>query len=63
MALTSRILDRIMSQKVLLHDKESDGEDDKREKGTLQAVTGHVGGVPCCSGVEQKMQSKVNPRK
>jgi hypothetical protein len=59
----ARSSERLDTQKQLLRDKERDGNEERREKGLLQAVTGYVGGVPYSGGVDQKMRTKVNRKK
>jgi hypothetical protein len=54
---------RLVTHDQVLHDKESDGLDERREKGSLQAITGCVGEVPCRGGADQNVRTKVNHRK
>ena len=54
---------RLVTQNHVLHDKESDGQDERREKGSLKGITGYAGEVPYCGGVDQSMRTKVNRRK
>jgi hypothetical protein len=55
--------DRIVCDTQLFHSKVSDGKDEKREKGTLQAQTGYLGDIPYRGGVDQITRSSVNRRK
>jgi hypothetical protein len=60
---TPRSSERLGTLKVSLQDKASDGEDERRERGTLKALTGYVGAVPYRGGVTPCMRSKINRRK
>jgi hypothetical protein len=62
-AAAVRCSGRIELQKETLLNKVSDGHDEKRERGTLQAKTGYRGNVPYSGGVDQKIRSNVNRRK